>query len=172
MLVNKTNIGVFEILKVLSAKRGIPTNAEKKSKINKMNKIISLIFCVILYSYAFAQAKPSFTIVGQVEKINTFKDSLTKSDREIYTKCKKWTLSKLEIKTLFKRRIKITSEQKQSEYYQLPCYYKGVIQFGKSKYTFELNAASFLTLYNDNEILYFSFRLPNAKKYFILSPIN
>jgi hypothetical protein len=79
--------------------------------------------------------------------------------------------SKTKIENIFTKRIKLTSEQKQSEYYQLSCYYKGKIRLKKIEYTFELNAASFITLYNDKEVLYFGFKLRDCPKCFVLKPI-
>jgi hypothetical protein len=133
---------------------------------------------IILFSLCFfsinanlkAQQLTDIFIKDSFSKEMHFKnhDTITSSDQKIFKLCQRWCLNKKDILKIFKLATKISSEEKGSDYYDLPCYYKARVILNNNVYTMEINAASYIVLYNDNSQLYFGCASPKCDKYFVL----
>lgn len=79
-----------------------------------------------------------------------------------------WKLSAGDVMKIFSLVKPISSEAKGGLYNSLPCYYEAEVLYEGKKYTMEINAASFIVLYNKNSIVYFGCPSEVCKPFFIL----
>ena len=124
------------------------------------------------FYFGSAQNKTLIKLQAPLIKYMEFKDTILSEDKKIYKKCQKWALSKNDVYKLFSLAKQIKSEEKSQLYYWLPCFYKSTVLYKNDLYTIEINAASFITLYNSKTTLYFGCSCDLCLKYFILAGGN
>ena len=118
-------------------------------------KLFQILFAFLVFNMSYCQSKSPFILQGDFVKHMEFKDSIRPSDKKVYEKCKKWILQNDVIYRVLQFVKPITSEEKGGLYNSLPCYYQGRVLYKNQKYIIEINAASYITLYNDKAIIYF-----------------
>lgn len=147
-------------------------------KINNLNywnmdkRIIFILMGILLFGHAFSQKKPSILIKSPLIKKIEFKDTLSKNDKAIYHQCQEWKLTCKEVHEIFSLAKPISSEEKEGLYNWLPCYFTSEVLYNGSAYTMEINAASFIVLYNKKRTLYFGCSSRDCSKFFVLSGGN
>lgn len=130
-----------------------------------------IIFCLInilLVGQSFSQI-PSIDIKSPLVKKIAFKSIVSKNDKEMYDKCIKWKLSSKDVYRIFSLVSPITSEEKAGLYNWLPCYFRAKVTYKGCIYTMEVNAASFLVLYNNKTTLYFGCSSSACERFFVLA---
>ena len=135
-----------------------------------MKKIIltTPILLALVLSFVVLNAQNNFKIVDDLKKNIEFEDNLTGEEKELFEKCQNWELTEKEICEIFSKSKLSTSEEIHGMYYWLPCYYNTTIEYNNNNYTMEINAASFIVIYNDDETLYFGCDNEELRKYFVL----
>lgn len=136
------------------------------------SKLLMILLILIANNFIFCQPKSPFALQGTLTKHLEFKDSTRPSDKKVYEQCKKWELQDEGIKNVLLLVKPISSEQKGGLYYSLPCYYKGNVIYKNQKFTIEVNAASFITIYNEKTTLYFGCSSKDCSKYFVMEGGN
>jgi len=134
--------------------------------------ILLVLISLLLTSNAFPQKKSLIVVKCPLVKFIEFKDTASETDKDIYRKCNEWSLAPKDTYKIFSLVKPITSEQKNNLYNWLPCYFKTTVDYKGNIYTMEVNAASFIVLYNDKTTLYFGCSSEGCKKYFILNGGN
>lgn len=86
----------------------------------------------------------------------------------MYQACVAWKMSDDDVEKIFSLVKPISSEKKGGLYNSLPCYYEAEILYEGKKFTMEINAASFIVLYNENSIVYFGCPSNACNSFFIL----
>jgi len=86
----------------------------------------------------------------------------------MYQACVAWKMSDDDVEKIFSLVKPISSEAKGGLYNSLPCYYEAEVLYEGKNYTMEINAASFIVLYNENSIIYFGCPLEACNTFFIL----
>lgn len=130
--------------------------------------IVFILMGTLLFGYAFPQKRASILIKGPLIKKIEFKDTVLKNDNAIYHQCQKWELTCKEVYKIFYLAKPISSEEKEGLYNWLPCYFISKVLYKGSIYTMEINAASFIVLYNKKRTLYFGCSSRDCGKFFIL----
>ena len=134
--------------------------------------VLFLVINIFFLTQSFAQKDTSLHIKSPLVKILIFKDTTSKNVEDIYHKCQKWKLSVEDAYKIFSISNQISSEEKAGLYNWLPCYFKSKILYRGCTYTMEINAASFIVLYNKKSTLYFGCSSSNCENYFVLSGGN
>ena len=134
-----------------------------------MNKnIIFLTLGIFLLNQLFSQQDSVIFIRSALEKKTEFKDTISKKNHDLYKECLDWKLSTEDAYKIFGMMKSISSEAKAGLYNWLPCYFESKVLFNGCVYTMEINAASFIVLYNKWSTLYFGCQSAECKNYFIL----
>lgn len=131
-----------------------------------------IILSMFISIQSISQQNSLLNIHSKLIKILEFKDTTLKSEKEMFQKCKKWEITSKDILIAFSLSKLITPEQKSGLYNWLPCYYKCMVRYKGINYTMEINGASYFTLYNKSETLYFGCSNSECEKYFILKGGN
>lgn len=137
-----------------------------------MNKIILIGFILAMAYSGYSQNKLSVKFQSPVIKYMDFKDTTLDSDKKVYVKCQKWKLSKKDISYILTLVKPISSEEKAGLYNWLPCYFRSKVLYKGCIYTMEINAASFIVLYNKKATLYFGCSSTACESFFVLAGGN
>ncbi|MCX6300550.1 MAG: hypothetical protein NTY72_15830 [Bacteroidetes bacterium] len=133
---------------------------------------IVTILNILISIHSFPQQNSALRIKSKLIKTIEFKDTTLKSEKEMFQKCNNWEISINDALKAFSFSKQITSEQKSALYNWLPCYFKSTVIYNKSKYYMEVNAASYIVLYNKSSTLYFGCSNSECEKFFILKGGN
>jgi len=125
----------------------------------------------LFVSRSFSQIA-SIDIKSPLVKKIAFKSIVSKDDKEMYNKCIRWKLSYKDVYKVFSLVTPITSEEKAGLYNWLPCYFRAKVIYKGCIYTMEINAASFLVLYNKKSTLYFGCSSSACERFFVLAGGN
>ncbi len=137
-------------------------------------KFIFLLTIIFFLNNVYSQNDSSLQIKSALVKVITFKnkDTVSKYDKEMYRKCQSWELSLNDAYKIFSIVKPVSSEEKGGLYNWLPCYFQTKVLYKECFYTMEINAASFIVLYNKKSTLYFGCSSVECQNFFVLSGGN
>ena len=130
----------------------------KDNMINKFQKDTS-----IPYKPIDLKAAKNINVLSADKK--TSKDSI---DNEYFKKCKTWTLSKNDIKTIIRFLKPIDKHEFSYVYYVLPCEITGLIEIDNQKFTYVINAGAYMKLTNSDTTFTYGCNSKYCNKYFLV----
>lgn len=77
------------------------------------------------------------------------------------TGCESWEISLISLKNILKKMRKVEATEWYAVCYNYPCWYESKVSNDKVEYDFHVNAASYITLSNENETLHFILEEPS-----------
>lgn len=106
---------------------------------------------------------------GQVAKTKITVLTIQKKQAETGTQfgCKDWKLNKKDIVQIMRSSVPINNHDFMYLYDVLPCLVEGTLQTGGKKYTYSVNAGSFMTLSNGDTTYYYGCSAKECEKYFL-----
>ena len=94
----------------------------------------------------------------------------SETNQALIEACKAWDLTKADVLTILLKSKRITSYEKNSQFYYLPCEITGTLMRNDTIFNYSVNAAATSMLFFKDVIYYYGCKDTLCNKFFLLNP--